>query len=78
MRNIDEECREEGWGRITDKALGIPPSDVESQARSVARWAFEVNSELLAALKAIAANSALNSSIGRIARAAIAKAEGDN
>lgn len=37
--NIVSMYRDEGWGKITDKALRISPSDVESQARSVARWA---------------------------------------
>lgn len=36
---LDEKYRQEGWGRVTDAALGIPPRDVESQARDVARWA---------------------------------------
>jgi hypothetical protein len=38
-RDLNKFYREEGWGLITDKALGIPPIDVESQAREVARWA---------------------------------------
>ncbi len=33
--------RDEGWGHITDDALGIAPVDVESQARSVASYAAE-------------------------------------
>ena len=44
--------REEGWGKVSDAALGIEPYDVESQARRVAEWAhneierlnFEFNS----------------------------------
>lgn len=31
--------REEGWGRITDAALGIDPVNVETQARLIAQWA---------------------------------------
>jgi hypothetical protein len=37
----DAAYRHEGWGRVTDKALGISPSNVESQARRVAEWAFD-------------------------------------
>ena len=33
--------RKEGWPKITDPSLGINPLDVESQAREVARWAFD-------------------------------------
>lgn len=39
--NLDERFRAEGWGLITDQALGIAPADVESQAREVARWAHQ-------------------------------------
>lgn len=46
MRNTSERfprvnamAREDGWGIVTDAALGILPEDVESQARVVARWA---------------------------------------
>ena len=38
---LDERYRKEGWGVITDIALGVAPSDVESQAREVARWCYE-------------------------------------
>ena len=45
MRAADDRLnamyREEGWALITDKALpGVRPSDVESQARDVARYAY--------------------------------------
>lgn len=36
---LDQAYREAGWGRITDAALSIPPTNVESQARDVARYA---------------------------------------
>lgn len=39
--DLDARYREEGWGRITDSALGIEPRNVESQARRVAQWAHE-------------------------------------
>lgn len=40
---LDVTYRDEGWGLITDKAFGgkIRPLDVEAQARSVARYAYE-------------------------------------
>jgi hypothetical protein len=38
---VNAMAREEGWGKITDEALGILPENVESQARSVASWAHE-------------------------------------
>lgn len=40
---LDKMYREEGWGLITDKAFGgrLRPQDVESQARDVARRAYE-------------------------------------
>lgn len=34
---LNEQYRAEGWGRLAEAALGIKPSDVESQARTVAR-----------------------------------------
>lgn len=37
---LDDAYRAEGWGKITDAALEIRPSNVESQARDVARWAY--------------------------------------
>lgn len=37
---LNARYREEGWGNITDEALGIDPADVEMQARTVARWAY--------------------------------------
>lgn len=36
---LDDAYRADGWGKITDAALEIRPSAVESQARDVARWA---------------------------------------
>jgi hypothetical protein len=38
---IDKMYREQGWPQVTDEALGIPPHQVESQARDVAKWAHE-------------------------------------
>ncbi len=40
-KTLDRSYRNDGWGRITDKALQIAPSDVESQARRVAEWAHD-------------------------------------
>jgi hypothetical protein len=37
---LNNKYRVEGWGRVTDLALGIEPADVEMQARTVARWAY--------------------------------------
>lgn len=34
--------RAEGWGLITDLALGVEPTEVESSAREVARKALEL------------------------------------
>lgn len=39
--SLNKMYRDEGWGGITDEALGIEPVDVESQARIVAEWAFD-------------------------------------
>lgn len=41
---LDARYREEGWGLITDKAFGgrLRPLNVESNAREVARWAYEL------------------------------------
>lgn len=39
--DLNDRYRQEGWGRITDEALGIPPQNVEASARSVARWAHD-------------------------------------
>lgn len=41
LERLDENYREEGWGRVTDAALGgcVRPADVEAQARIVARFA---------------------------------------
>lgn len=45
MALIDEQLnaqyRREGWGVIAEKALNIPPVNVESSAREVARYAYE-------------------------------------
>jgi len=49
--DLNATYRQEGWGRITDQALGIAPEDVESQARAVARWAFDEMARLKAALR---------------------------
>jgi len=40
---LDHTYREEGWGLITDKAFAgrVRPLDVESQAREVARYAYD-------------------------------------
>jgi len=38
---LNKRYREEGWGKITDKALCIDPYDVESAARCVARWSYD-------------------------------------
>lgn len=57
MADLNEMYRAEGWGNVTDQALGIPPENVESQARMVASWAHTelsqlkaLNAELRAAL----------------------------
>ena len=52
MNKIDLNAlyRAEGWGLITDKALGIEPIHVESQARRVAEWAFHEITQLQQAL----------------------------
>lgn len=47
---INELYRQQGWGQITDKALGLEPENVESQARCVAAWAFEEIERLRGAL----------------------------
>jgi hypothetical protein len=41
--NLDARYREEGWGLITDQVFNgrLRPINVESQARDVARWAYE-------------------------------------
>jgi hypothetical protein len=59
VTHADKLYRDEGWQIITDAALGIPPTDVESQARTVARWSHEeitrlraLNAELVDALEA--------------------------
>lgn len=41
---LNERYREEGWGRITDKVFGgrVEPANVESAAREVARWAYDL------------------------------------
>lgn len=44
--DLNKLYREEGWGRITDAALGIDPKDVESCARTVARWAHNTIARL--------------------------------
>lgn len=40
---LDARYREEGWGLITDQVFAgrLRPLNVESQARDVARWAYE-------------------------------------
>lgn len=38
---LNASYRGEGWGLVTDQSLSIEPVDVESQARMVARWAYE-------------------------------------
>lgn len=41
MTDLNKMYREQGWGLVTDKALKIEPKDVESQARTVAQWAYD-------------------------------------
>lgn len=40
---LDARYREEGWGLLTDQAFAgrLRPRNVESQARDMARWAYE-------------------------------------
>lgn len=40
--NLDVLYREEGWGRIAEKALGTEPSNIEVAARMVARYMFDM------------------------------------
>lgn len=40
MSDLDDKYRDEGWGIVSERALSIRPSDTESQAREVARWAW--------------------------------------
>lgn len=44
MTDLDARYREEGWGEVTDEVFNgrLAPQDVESQAREVARWAFNL------------------------------------
>jgi len=44
---LDARYREEGWGLITDQVFGgrLRPLNVESQARDVARWAYELSKQ---------------------------------
>ena len=45
--NLDKFYREqEGWGLLTDAALNIPPTMVESQARAVATHAMTIINDL--------------------------------
>lgn len=53
MNDLGTLYRKDGWGLVTDKALQIDPADVESQARQVARWAYDRITELETALKEI-------------------------
>lgn len=60
MTDINERYRDEGWGKVTDKSLGISPENVESQARTVASWAHgelerltALNAELATALEEV-------------------------
>lgn len=40
---LNAQYREEGWGLITDRVFdGVEPSDVETSAREVARFAFDM------------------------------------
>lgn len=48
---LNKRYREEGWGQITDKALHILPENVESQARTVARWAWDEIQKLTAKIE---------------------------
>lgn len=47
---VNAMAREDGWGVVTDAALGILPENVESQARGVAKWAADRIKELEAKL----------------------------
>jgi len=51
---LDATYREEGWGLITDKAFvgRLRPLDVESQARTVARYAYDEQVTAIAAFNA--------------------------
>ena len=53
MKDLNEQYRAEGWGKITDAAFQgrVQPEDVESQAREVARYAHKTISELVETLK---------------------------
>jgi hypothetical protein len=53
MTDINKIYRDEGWGKITDLSLGIPPENVESQARMVARWAHDRISQLEKGIKSV-------------------------
>jgi hypothetical protein len=39
VRDINQLYRDEGWGGLAEKALGILPEHVEAQTRVVARYA---------------------------------------
>jgi hypothetical protein len=39
---VDRMARDEGWGKVTDFVLQISPSDVETQARKVARYCADM------------------------------------
>ena len=52
--HLDLKYREEGWGLITDKAFAghIRPLDIESQARDVARYAYDEQVKAMQAFNA--------------------------
>lgn len=50
MSDLDDRYRDEGWGVVAERALNISPSDTESQAREVARWAWAEIERLKSAL----------------------------
>lgn len=70
MTDLDEKYRAEGWGKITDAALGIAPSAVESQARGVARYAAQRIAVLEQACGAAAVAMMMDMDGGQIAACA--------
>lgn len=61
MIDLDERYREEGWGKITDQVFGgrVRPQDVESMAREVARWAYDLEQTTHALQKTAEAHARL-------------------
>lgn len=54
IKDLNDRYRDEGWGMIAEKALGIEPKHVESQARDVARYAHRLAERHAAEADAIA------------------------